>query len=127
MAGVHAECFPDAWDAIAIHALMVDRGVTGFIDGAGDGFVLIRVASDEAEILTLAVTGAARGRGLGRALLAAALESARAAGAARMFLEVGARNAPARALYAAAGFAEAGRRARYYADGDDALVLSRAL
>jgi ribosomal-protein-alanine N-acetyltransferase len=46
-----------------------------------------------------------------------------ARGAAAMFLEVSDRNAAARALYAAAGFAKAGRRKRYYADGADALVL----
>jgi ribosomal-protein-alanine N-acetyltransferase len=44
-----------------------------------------------------------------------------------MFLEVSERNAAARALYAAAGFAEVGRRRRYYADGADALVLRRDL
>jgi ribosomal-protein-alanine N-acetyltransferase len=44
-----------------------------------------------------------------------------------MFLEVSEANGAARALYAAAGFEEAGRRRRYYADGSDALVLRRAL
>jgi ribosomal-protein-alanine N-acetyltransferase len=44
-----------------------------------------------------------------------------------MFLEVAEANAAARALYAAAGFAEVGRRRRYYADGGDALVLRRGL
>jgi ribosomal-protein-alanine N-acetyltransferase len=44
-----------------------------------------------------------------------------------MFLEVAERNGAARALYAAAGFAAAGRRRRYYPDGADALVLRRSL
>jgi ribosomal-protein-alanine N-acetyltransferase len=48
-------------------------------------------------------------------------------GAAAMFLEVSERYAAARGLYATAGFAEAGRRRRYYADGADALVLRREL
>ncbi len=38
-----------------------------------DGFVLARMAGDEAEILTLAVAPQARGRGLGRALLQAVI------------------------------------------------------
>jgi ribosomal-protein-alanine N-acetyltransferase len=50
-----------------------------------------------------------------------------AGGAVAMFLEVAEGNAAARALYGAAGFAEAGRRRRYYADGGDALVLRREL
>jgi ribosomal-protein-alanine N-acetyltransferase len=73
------------------------------------------------------VTGAARRRGLGRALLDAAIVEARARGARTMFLEVAAGNAAGRALYAGAGFVESGRRVRYYADGDDALLLSRPL
>ena len=57
-----------------------------------DGFVVVRAAADEAEILTLAVRPGARGKGLGRALLQAAIDKARALGAATVFLEVGADN-----------------------------------
>jgi ribosomal-protein-alanine N-acetyltransferase len=89
--------------------------------------ILIRVAADEAEILTLAVAPEARRTGLGRALLDAACEAARAAGAVRLFLEVSATNQAARALYDAAGFQQIGRRRRYYADGSDALTMSLTL
>jgi ribosomal-protein-alanine N-acetyltransferase len=125
LAGVHAECFPDAWDVVAIHELLESPGVFGFIDDTGNGFVIVRVAADEAEILTLAVTGAARRRGLGRALLDAAMHAAANTGARRLFLEAAETNAAARALYAGAGFEETGRRKRYYPDGADALLLSR--
>jgi ribosomal-protein-alanine N-acetyltransferase len=91
------------------------------------GFVLARVAADEAEILTLAVAADARRQGHGASLLAHAMAAAAARGAAAMFLEVAATNEAARALYTAAGFGEAGRRARYYADGGDALILRRTL
>ena len=91
------------------------------------GLILARVAADEAEILTLAVTPQARGRGLGRRLLQTALDHARTQGAASMFLEVSPANAPALALYARAGFAPVGRRPRYYPGGGDALVLRRPL
>jgi ribosomal-protein-alanine N-acetyltransferase len=39
------------------------------------------------------------------------------------FLEVRPSNAAARALYERAGFRDAGLRARYYQDGEDALVM----
>ncbi len=61
-------------------------------------------------------------------LLAACLDEAAGRGAARMHLEVGARNAPAIALYEAAGFVTTGRRPGYYAGPrgrEDALVMSR--
>ena len=55
-----------------------------------------------------------------------ALAVARARGAGAMFLEVAAGNAPALALYGREGFAEVGRRRRYYRHPtEDALVLGR--
>lgn len=42
-----------------------------------------------------------------------------------MTLEVRTGNAAARALYAGAGFAEVGRRRRYYTDGEDAVLMTR--
>ncbi|MDE2583284.1 MAG: GNAT family N-acetyltransferase [Rhodospirillales bacterium] len=128
MAAIHAESFPagEAWDGSAFAAQLAQPGVFGRLDPQG-GLVLARIAGDEAEILTLGVVPASRRRGLGRALLAAALAEAAARGARRVFLEVAVANQPALALYAAAGFTPVGRRRGYYADGQDALVLSAVL
>ncbi len=121
MAAIHEAAFPQApWDATTFAVLLSQPGVFGFADAQG-GMILARIAADEAEILTIGVT--ARRLGLGRGLLAAAIAAARAKGAAAMFLEVARGNEPARALYAAAGFAEVGARPGYYADGADAVVL----
>lgn len=132
LAALHAASFADgqAWgpDAIALMlALPGGFALCAEARGAPQGFVMARVAADEAEILTLAVPPPARRRGAGAALMRAALREAAARGARAMFLEVSAGNAAARALYAALGFAEVGRRRRYYADGTDAVVLRRAL
>jgi ribosomal-protein-alanine N-acetyltransferase len=48
-------------------------------------------------------------------------------GARTVFLEVDENNAPARALYRRAGFADVGRRKSYYQSGANALVLRRDL
>ena len=91
---------------------------------------MARAAGDEAEILTLAVAPQARGRGLGRTLLRAAIIRAQAIGAQTMFLEVGADNPQALALYAGLGFAKVGTRKAYYSThsgGTDALVLRLSL
>ncbi|MER5312142.1 GNAT family N-acetyltransferase [Streptomyces sp. NPDC002773] len=56
------------------------------------------------QIQGLVVAGTARGRGVARALLRAAMDKARADGAARITLRVLGHNAPARALYASEGF-----------------------
>ena len=120
LAALHAASFPDAWDAKAIADLLTTPGT--FAVQADDGFVLARVAAGEAEILTLAVAPRARGKGLGRALLQAAISRAHAIGAETMFLEVGADNPAARALYGSLGFTKVGERKGYY-QGRDALVL----
>ncbi|MFF0476278.1 GNAT family N-acetyltransferase [Streptomyces sp. NPDC004284] len=60
------------------------------------------------QIQGLAVAGSARGKGVARALLRAAMERARGEGAVRMTLRVLGHNAPARALYASEGFAVEG-------------------
>jgi ribosomal-protein-alanine N-acetyltransferase len=128
LAALHEAAFPPAerWGPDAIRLMLEMPGAFG-LHLPGQGFVLARVAADEAEILTLAVVPDARRQGLGGALLSFAMAGAVARGATEMFLEVSERNAPARALYAAAHFAEVGRRRRYYADGADALVLRREL
>ncbi|MFG3201919.1 GNAT family N-acetyltransferase [Streptomyces sp. NPDC048192] len=60
------------------------------------------------QIQGLAVAAEARGRGVGRALVRAAVEEARRRGARRLTLRVLGHNAPARALYASEGFAVEG-------------------
>ena len=128
MASIHRLAFPPAeiWGADAIALQLALPGVFGWIDPHG-GLVLARVAADEAEVLTLAVIPEARRQGIGARLLNAVLRLAEARGARAAFLEVSIGNTAAIALYARAGFTPVGRRARYYADGTDALVLRRAL
>lgn len=122
------------WTEAALHdftqnphsiALCVRRG------GACRGYVLVRRAGPEAELLSIAVDIAAQGQGLGAQLLEAALARAAQAGAEEMLLEVAADNAPAAALYEKMGFRPVGRRANYYKNVSnqwvDAIVLRRAL
>jgi ribosomal-protein-alanine N-acetyltransferase len=124
LAALHAVCFKRAWDAATLSDMLSGPGTFAFAHD--DGFVVARAAADEAEILTLAVAPHARGRGLGRALLQAAIAKARGLGAGVVFLEVGADNPHALALYAGLGFSKVGKRKAYY-DGRDALVLRLSL
>lgn len=126
LARLHAAAFtrPRPWSAAEFAALCASPGTR--LLAAAEGFALLRVTAGEAELLTLAVAPAARRRGLGARLLAAALTAAGDAGADEIFLEVAADNAAARALYADAGFAAVGQRPAYF-DGTDAVVMRRAL
>ena len=130
LAALHAQAFARGWDASALQSLLAGPGVFAF--NAASGFVLARAAGGEAEILTLAVIPSARGRGLGRDLMQAAAAHAVRLGAETLFLEVGADNPAALALYNGLGFTRAGSRKGYYSDshsqvGGDALVLKAAL
>jgi ribosomal-protein-alanine N-acetyltransferase len=93
-----------------------------------EGFLCAAAAADEAELQSIAVAEGARGSGIGSDLMAAFLAWAAAAGIRTAHLEVRERNAGARRFYARWGFAEGGRRLRYYRDdGDTALLLSKRL
>jgi ribosomal protein S18 acetylase RimI-like enzyme len=54
------------------------------------------------------------------------IEAERAEGMRAVELELAASNDAARALYEGLGFVVVGRRSRYYPDGDDALLLTKA-
>ena len=90
------------------------------------GYVVALDAADEGEILNLAVAPSVRRTGLGRALVEDILDALGGRGVRQVYLEVRESNAPARALYAAHGFREVGRRKQYYRRPvEDAIVLRR--
>jgi ribosomal-protein-alanine N-acetyltransferase len=128
LSAIHARAFADDefWDERIIAGQLSQPGVFGLLDKRG-GMLLARLAADEAEVLTVAVVPERRQQGLGGGLMQAAAAEARARGATRLFLEVSTRNPAARGLYQGLGFAQVGRRKGYYANGADALVLSKDL
>jgi ribosomal-protein-alanine acetyltransferase len=91
-------------------------------DGQVVAFLVTRkTAPDESEVLNLAVHPAFRGRGIGRQLLAAAIQAA----PGTWFLEVRESNAPALALYRSLGFHTTGRRENYYKNPSEAAIVMR--
>lgn len=90
-------------------------GYAGLADTDGTG-----------DVQTIAVRRDHQGTGLGGVLLDALLAEARARGCAEVLLEVRADNVGARALYARRGFVQIAERVKYYADGEDALILRYA-
>ncbi|MFN0113838.1 MAG: GNAT family N-acetyltransferase [Paracoccaceae bacterium] len=114
LARLHALCFtaPPPWSEAAFREALAAPGT--FLLTAPEGFLIGRAAAGEAELLTLAVAPGARRQGIGRALVARFAGEAEGRGAERLFLEVAADNFAARALYAGAGFRDAGFRRGYY-------------
>lgn len=139
IAALQNEMFPDEpWSQDAVSQLIGGPGAIAWIAAGRDygevmpvGFAIGRVAADEAEVLTIGVLAEARDKGLGRRLVEAVADKARAAGALRLHLEVSEANAAAQHLYHALNFREVGRRRGYYVAGKgapaDALLLARDL
>lgn len=126
LAAIHAAAFPGAaWSSADLAALLreetvfgvVARRVSLFGSRAAVGFVLGRVVVDEAEILTVAVSGSHRRRGIARALMDEVFRRLYRDRTKAIFLEVDAGNAAALALYRRLGFAKVGERRGYYAHG----------
>ncbi|MGL4634354.1 MAG: GNAT family N-acetyltransferase [Beijerinckiaceae bacterium] len=134
---VHAGSFDRPWGLMEFERLISEENILAHVaiaETAGSqaqGFVLSRIAADEAEILSIAVAPARRGEGLSGKLLSAHRDMLALARVKTLFLEVEEGNKPALALYARQGFAEVARRDAYYrkADGSaaTALVMRRAL
>jgi ribosomal-protein-alanine N-acetyltransferase len=128
MAALHRAGFttPPPWSEEAFAHLLA-RSDT-LLETVDDGFALVRVTLDEAELLTVTTIPDARRRGIAARLIARLLDRAADAGATACFLEVAADNMPALRLYHRVGFREVGKRPRYYRASDgttrDALVLA---
>ena len=119
---------PEAWTLEGFDA-EIDRPTSAalVIGEPAVGYAIGSLVAGELEVRSIAVDPAAQRRGAGRSLLAALLDLARTRGALDAHLEVRVDNVAAVRLYARAGFVESGRRARYYADGTDALRMSALL
>lgn len=93
----------------------------------GSALVFFRRGSALARLYSIATTPAARGRGVGAALLAAAEQAVRARGGRALRLEVRVDNAAAMRLYERAGYAQIGGYRGYYEDGADAWRYEKPL
>jgi ribosomal-protein-alanine N-acetyltransferase len=131
MHAIEQESFSDPWSLGQFIAELGKAEADWLIaldDGVVVGYAGLQMMVDEAHITNLAVAPAVRGRGVGAALLARALEGASARGARLVTLEVRESNTEAEHLYRRYGFKAVGRRPRYYADtGEDALIMSLEL
>jgi [ribosomal protein S18]-alanine N-acetyltransferase len=133
LAALHAAAFRRGWSVEEFERLLIEPNVVADRAMAGTrlaGFVISRLAADQAEILSVAVAARHRGRGLARKLLDVHLGRLASYGISSVFLEVDEGNTPARRLYAGLQFAQVGRRESYYVDAGGtgtALVLRRDL
>ncbi|MFK7792854.1 MAG: GNAT family N-acetyltransferase [Devosiaceae bacterium] len=137
LAQLHDAAFPVGWAADDLTGLIQDPAVTTrmirplswFGRGPVEGFIMVRQAGDEGEVLTFAVADTCQARGYGTRLLDDALMNLRQKGVAAVFLEVAETNESALKIYRRRGFSQVGERPAYatQADGSkvSALVMRR--
>lgn len=127
---------PWGWDAYHLelrstNSLMLVARASGVLAHTGAhivGFIVAREMAGEIHINNVAVRPDARGRGIGRHLMQAALSWGREKGAGQAVLEVRAGNVAAQELYRRCGFQIVGRRRRYYKTPvEDALLMAVSL
>ncbi|WP_424628670.1 ribosomal protein S18-alanine N-acetyltransferase [Bradyrhizobium sp. SYSU BS000235] len=131
---LHRASFHRGWGADEFEQILIERNALAHRLRQGRtviGFIVSRIAADEAEILSVAIASNQRGRGYSRDLLRTHLGHLAGQGLKKVFLEVEENNRAARALYERAGFRVVGRRERYYKDASgeqlNAVVMQRDL
>jgi ribosomal-protein-alanine N-acetyltransferase len=91
------------------------------------GFLVAQIVGDEAEILNMAVESAHRRKGVGGALLSAAICAAHGRNVRNIYLEVRESNSPAVSLYAQHGFEKTAQRRGYYSGPTENAVVMKKL
>ncbi|MGK5529173.1 ribosomal protein S18-alanine N-acetyltransferase [Streptomyces sp. URMC 129] len=135
---LEAELFPlDAWSEGMYWSELAGAGgphrTRGYLvaedaDGKLAGYAGLAVAGGTGDVMTIGVTGAHQGTGLGGRLLGELLADARRLGCREVLLEVRVDNVRAQRLYERFGFRRIGVRRGYYQPGNfDALVMRREL
>jgi ribosomal-protein-alanine N-acetyltransferase len=136
LAEIHRDAFRRVWNAHDFSSLLTDSSVFAlalrlrrpFGKTKLAGFVLVRFAADQAEILTIAVHSRFRRRGYGHFLMEDVIRRLYRERVNTLFLEVERTNRAAVRLYQALGFKVAGERGNYYAApqaGDGTALVMR--
>ena len=127
VAAIESAVFPDPWPA---HLYLQEIGqplrlqlVVTTARGEVIAYLFGSWQVDELHVLKVACHPLYEGRGLATSLLAEALDEVRRRSGRGVILEVRPTNLRAVRLYRHLGYHVLARRPRYYADGEDALVM----
>jgi [ribosomal protein S18]-alanine N-acetyltransferase len=124
---IERACFSTPWKEATFRGLLKRTDSDLLVAEMAEkvvGYAACWTVLDQSELGNVAVDAAARGAGVGGALVDAVVERVRARGALECFLEVRESNEEAQSIYRQRGFAVVGRRTRYYSQPtEDALVM----
>lgn len=120
--------FPVPWKAIeSVLQAPNTLALGAFLDHLLVGFIVVSIASNEAEILTCAIDSKYRRQGVARTLFHTALNDLNHKRVSHIFLDVDVTNIPAQNMYEKLGFYAVHKRKRYYVHPNgkrtDAIVM----
>jgi [ribosomal protein S18]-alanine N-acetyltransferase len=95
--------------------------------GRIEGYMIACARGERAELISVAVEPAARGRGAASALMDSVMRRLRRRRISRFVLMVKERNPEAQAFYAKYAFHKVRRVRRYYEDGSDGWLMAREI
>ncbi len=127
LAELERECFSEPWSETAF--LESSKNSTVFLlyteDGKVLGYAGLQIVLDEGYVTNIAVTKAARRKGIGLDLVAALKALAKTRSLSFISLEVRISNTPAISLYEKTGFKKMGIRKNFYsAPTEDAIIMT---
>ncbi len=127
LAALHAQALPPGWPAadLAASCNNANRIVLKALDGAAlVGFAVLQFAADEAEILSIAVSGEARRQGVASSIMEASIAACQKKLISYIYLEVAEGNGAAQKLYEKFGFKLLAHRKNYYQAARSAPVTA---
>ena len=130
LAEMEERCFKDPWTREMLEDTLRYPIYNCFLAEEGEqvcGYCCLITVCEDAEVGNIAVDIPFRGQGIAQKLMQTMHERAKQKGATECFLEVRVSNASAIALYKKFGYESYGIRAKYYEDGEDALVMKKEL
>ena len=130
IAALERECFSDPWN----HRMLAESFLSGHFygslleeDGAVAAYGGMVVFGEQAQVQLIGVAEMYRRCGRGGMILEDLISIAREKGVKHVFLEVRVSNSPALLLYLMRGYRGLCARTRYYADGEEAIVMMKEL
>ena len=126
---VERVCFSDPYPSAFLKDLIEtqqDRFFVATNHGEIIGYAVASIGGEQGHVLSVAVDPGHRRRQIGTALLSAVTEALMKEGVKQIHLEVRKGNAGAISFYQRMGYKISSEVRHYYADGEDAWVLSRA-
>ena len=117
ISAIHQASFTGGWSEESITETALSPNSYNFIaesENQAVGFIIIKIASDEIEIITICTSPEYQRQGIARELLQEAIKHSKQSKAKSIYLEVSENNIAAINLYLSSEFQKTGMRKNYY-------------